>query len=64
MTNDIFGPFTLVSFGVDAPQVREQYETLEDAKAAVAALKIPDGARVLIMGNRRTSFGSMRMPVA
>jgi hypothetical protein len=63
--NDIFGPFTFVAFGEHAPKMpTTAFETLEEAKAELAKVEIPEGARVLIMGNRRTPFGSMRLPVA
>jgi hypothetical protein len=62
---DLFGPFTLITFGEHAPKVPSTpFATLDAAKAALAALVIPEGARVLVMGNRRTSFGSIRLPVA
>jgi hypothetical protein len=64
MLPSIFGPFTLVSFGANAPKTpATPFDTLDAAKAAVAALAVPEGARVLIMGNMRTPIGTVRCPV-
>jgi hypothetical protein len=63
--NSLFGPFTLIAFGEHAPRPPvTTFDTLDAAKAALAALVVPEDARVLVMGNRRTSFGSVRLPVA
>lgn len=62
---DLFGPFTLITFGEHAPKVPSTpFATLEEAKAELAKHTVPEGARVLVMGNRRTPFGSIRLPVA
>lgn len=62
--NEIYGPFTLVAFGAFKLPNVGSFATLDEAKSAVKGLKVPEDARVLIMGNKRTAFGSVRLPVA